>query len=693
MSGIVGIFNKSGHAIESQVLETMLQSLAHRGPDGSKIWQGDGIRLGHCMLWTTPESLKEVLPYRDAVTDLVITADARIDNREALLNALALNVAHAAAISDSQIILAAYQKWGRNCPNYLLGDFAFAIWDGRKQTLFCARDHFGIKPFYYCNCDRYFIFASEIKALLAVPDVSRQLNERRIADYFLEPMLDSKSDTVYEEIFRLPPAHWVNVTAQADFNPGCYWSLDCTAIVTLPTDEDYAAAFRDIFFEAVRCRLRSAFPVGSHLSGGLDSSAITCVAHELLAKSSHTLHTFSNIFDRILSCDEREYFNVVLEQGRYTSHLIEADRLGPLSEWREFFGYLDEPFLGPSHFLVHGLNRATQSSGVRICLDGFDGDTVVSHGSVYFTELARQGKWDTFVAEAKAVSEHFDTSPGTILLGYAMPYLAELAQKHQWLTFAKRVHGISRAFSISRRKLWLQYGIKPYLPQWLLGLVHKLKYGTQKAHQSDTIYPASAIFSPQFSAIFSPQFAERLSISNLYKARELEQRYPHTVREDQHRDLSCGAFTHVLELSDQCASAFSIEVRHPFMDKRLVEFCLALPPEQKLKNGWSRSIMRLALAGVLPEPIRWRGGKASMEENFEHGLLKTDRSIVENALCGGSAKAFLNLALLQEQFQAVVSSPHNQQAPTTAVWKGTALSLWLTLQNQNYGLVQDKSRS
>lgn len=675
MSGIVGIFGKSGHAIESQVLETMLQSIAHRGPDGSKTWQGDGIGLGHCMLWTTPESLKEVLPYRDAAADLVITADARIDNREDLINALALEIVNDRAISDSEIILAAYQTWGQDCPNHLLGDFAFAIWDSRKQTLFCARDHFGIKPFYYCNTDQYFIFASEIKALLAVPDVSRQLNERRIADYFLEPMLESKSDTVYEEIFRLPPAHWVSVEAQADFSPRSYWSLDRTAILTLPTDEDYEAAFRDIFFEAVRCRLRSAFPIGSHLSGGLDSSAITCVAHELLEQAgSHTLHTFSNIFDRISSCDEREYFNVVLEQGRYTSHLIEADRVGPLSEWQEFFRYLDEPFLGPSHFLVHGLNRATQSSGVRICLDGFDGDTVVSHGSVYFTELARQGKWETFVAEAKAVSGHFDTSPGTILSGYAMPYLAELAQKHQWLTFAKRVHGISRAFSISRRKLWLQYGIKPYLPQWLLGLVHKLKYGTQKAHQSDASFPASAVF--------NPQFAERLNIANLYKAHELERRYPDTVREDQYKDLSCGAFTHVLELSDQCASAFSIEVRHPFMDKRLVEFCLALPPEQKLKNGWSRSIMRRALAGVLPEAIQWRGGKASMEENFEHGLLHTDRAIVENALsgnAGGSAKTFLNLELLQQQFQFLVLSPEQQQAPTTAVWKGTALSLWLKL--------------
>jgi asparagine synthase (glutamine-hydrolysing) len=427
--------------------------------------------------------------------------------------------------------------------------------------------------------------------------------------------------------------------------------------------------------------------MGSHLSGGLDSSAITCVAHQLLAQSSHPLHTFSNIFERISSCDEREYFNVVLEQGHYTPHFIEADRLGPLSEWQDFFRYLDEPFLGPSHFLVHGLNRATQSSGVRICLDGFDGDTVVSHGSVYFTELAHQGKWETFVTEAKAVSRHFDISPGTILLGYAVPYLIELAQKHQWLTFAKRVNGISQTFTISRRKLWLQYGVKPCLPQWLLGIVRKLKYGSPKAGQLDNSLNASAVF--------NPQFAERLGIPSLCKARQLSQRHPQSVREDQYEDLSSGAFTHVLELSDHCASAFSIEVRHPFMDRRLVEFCLALPPEQKLKNGWSRSIMRRALVGILPEPIRWRGGKASMEENFEYGLIHTDRTIVENSLSGhgdGSTQAFLNLELLQKQFQSLILSPQNRQAQATAVWKGTALSLWMALQNQSNGLTQEQLR-
>jgi asparagine synthase (glutamine-hydrolysing) len=664
MSGIVGIFNKNGGAVESPALERMLHSLNHRGPDASHIWQRDCIGLGHCMLWTTPESLNEVLPLYESATDLVIAADARIDNREELLNALELDTNKKKDISDSEIVLAAYQKWGKDCPKHLLGDFVFVIWDGRNQTLFCARDHFGIKPFYYYSCEQYFVFASEIKALLAF-GVPAKLNELRIADYFLEPMLDDRSTTVYENILRLPPAHWATVEAQTEFNPQRYWALDSQATLPPATDEDYATAFRDIFFKAVRCRLRSAFPVGAHLSGGLDSSTVTCVAHEILRSTSHKLHTFSNIFDRFPSCDEREYFDRVLEQGSYIPHFIQADRSGPLSDWQDFFQYFDEPFLGPSHFLVHGLNQATQEAGVRICLDGFDGDTVVSHGAFYLAELARQGDWETFIAEAKAVSQYFDTSPETLLLGYGLPCLSELSQKWQWLTFAKRINELNHRFKLSRRKLWFQYGLKPNLPKWLLDTFRRIRYGDREKGQANTV--------------LNPQFAAKPSIKKRCKSRDLRQNHPVSVREEQYSVLTSGIFTHVLELSDQCASAFSIEVRHPFMDKRLVEFCLALPPEQKLNNGWSRVVMRRAMAGILPEAIRWRGGKASMEENFEQGLINTDKALIEKTLFDNAitATAFLNLEFLQQRFKVALSRCEDRQSSAMAIWQGTTLSLWL----------------
>src|SRR3989441_8528576 len=258
----------------------------------------------------------------------VLTADARIDNRAELLAALGRGV----EATDAELILGAYQRWGERAPEHLLGDFAFAIWDGRREVLFCARDHFGVKPFYYHHAPgRLFAFGSEIKALLALAEVPRRLNETRVADY-LVPLLEDKEITFYEEIVRLPPAHRMTVSRDG-MRIEQSWALDPTREIRLKSDAEYAAAFREIFTEAVRCRLRSAFPVGSMLSGGLDSSSIVCVARKLLAEDGGgKLHTFSAIFPDVPECDEREYIEAVLGGHGVKPHYVRGDRLSPLAD-------------------------------------------------------------------------------------------------------------------------------------------------------------------------------------------------------------------------------------------------------------------------------------------------------------------------------------------------------------------------
>ncbi len=187
-------------------------------------------------------------------------------------------------VTDAELILRAYKRWGERSPEHLLGDFAFAIRDAHRDVLFCARDHFGVKPFYYHHAPgRLFCFASEIKGLLALAEVPRRLNETRVADY-LVPLLEDKVITFYEEIVRLPPAHRMTVSRDG-VRIEEYWALDPTREIRMKSGEEYAEAFREIFTEAVHCRLRSAFPVGSMLSGGLDSSSIVCVARKLIAKN------------------------------------------------------------------------------------------------------------------------------------------------------------------------------------------------------------------------------------------------------------------------------------------------------------------------------------------------------------------------------------------------------------------------
>jgi asparagine synthase (glutamine-hydrolysing) len=260
MSGIVGLWRLDGQPVARAELMRMAESLAHRGPDGGGVWNDGAVGLAHRMLRTTPESFREWLPLANATGDLILTADARIDNREELIAELGLADRPLDEISDSRLILGAYEKWGEGCPEKLLGDFAFAIWDGRCRRLFCARDHVGVKPFYYYRSARVFAFASEIKALLSLGAVPRQLNEVRVADHLVGNFAD-RTITFYRDIFRLPAAHSMTVTAEDPCPP--YWSW-ILARIPPAIGREYAG-LREIFTCLRACERITA---GSLLSGG-----------------------------------------------------------------------------------------------------------------------------------------------------------------------------------------------------------------------------------------------------------------------------------------------------------------------------------------------------------------------------------------------------------------------------------------
>jgi len=269
MSAILGIYYLDCRPVDRMDLDRMIETLAHRGSDGSGVWNDKSVGLGHRMLWTTPESLHEQLPLTSKNGDLTITADARIDNRDELLAALGLAAWAHGEITDSELILRAYEHWGDGAPERLVGDFAFAVWDERRQALFCARDHLGVKPFYYHQSGRVVAFASEVKALFTVPAVPRRLNATRVGDY-LGGIFEDQAGTFYRDVCRLPAGHFM-VVAPGTARTQSYYRLDPSREIRLRSDDEYADAFRERFTEAVRDRLRSAYPVGSSLSGGLDS--------------------------------------------------------------------------------------------------------------------------------------------------------------------------------------------------------------------------------------------------------------------------------------------------------------------------------------------------------------------------------------------------------------------------------------
>jgi asparagine synthase (glutamine-hydrolysing) len=637
MSGIFGIFRRDGQPVTCAELERMSDTLAHRGPDGHDLWHDGPVGLGHRMLWTTPESLHEQLPFSHRDAGLTITADARIDNRDELLPLLGLTNRPAEFVSDSQVILAAYEKWGEACPEHLLGDFAFVIWDAREQKLFCARDHFGVKPFYYYCSDDMFAFASEIKALFQLASISRRINEDRIAAH-LTYITEDRTSTYFQNILRLSPAS-VIIIRGAKESQAIYWQLDANRDAPPSTDQEYADRFREIFTAAVRCRLRSAGPVGSLLSGGLDSSSIACMARTLLADdNSQPLPTFSAVFDTISSCDERPYINAVLNTGGFDPSYVEADRINPLDEIDRIFWHKDAPHVGPNVSMIWNLHRTAQEKGVRVLLDGNDGDSTVSHGYGYLRELAVSRRWILLAREAAGSAATDELSPWLVIWSYIRVFGIQgddlFAHFLRWLRHVRHV------FKRSRSIASINYGWR-YIVEPTYAAKHDLEARYRKWQNASSL--ASV-----------------------------------TCRDEHYRVLTNPIQVAALEEMDALSAARGLESRYPFWDKRLIEFCLSLPATQKLKGGWSRLVMRRAMGGILPENIQWRKTKTEFVYGFLSRLICGNEGRLECLHSQPFLADYINLDALKAVYHRLMGNPlHRHRPDIVPYWHTIACAAWI----------------
>ena len=628
MSGIVGYLNLNAQAVDRQLLDKMVDVLAHRGPDGAKVWNEGVVGLGHRMLWTTPESLNEMLPLQSG--NLTITADARIDNRDDLLRQLDFGGRQPKDIADSEIILEAYLKWGDDCPDKLLGDFAFSIWDESEQKLFCARDYFGVKPFYYYHAPhRFFAFASEIKGLLCLPDVPKEINDVMIAEY-LSFAFEDESNTFFENIFRLPPAHTL-VIQNGNMHIRSYWDLDPTQELRLGSDEEYAERYRELFTESVRARMRSAFPVGSMLSGGLDSSSITCVARDLLReKGAIPLPTFSGIYEHRMECDEREYMEAVHSGGGFEPHFIFFDHLRPLGNLGNHLWHIDQPYYAPNLFTSAALWQTAKQQDVRVLLEGFMGDQVVSNGETYLVELAR---------------------------------------KFQFRQLSKEIHALEQQGQLdaSGNFVWKyikREGLKPRIPAPMLQLWHNLQ-GREAPE-------------PHVDELINPAFAQKTGLATRLMELQGHHYMPSKLARAMHYyQISSGINSASLETLNHVSQGMGLDVRLPYLDKRLVEFCLAIPAQQKLSDGWPRMIVRRGMRDILPEAICWRNNKANMSSNFTGSLLDFEQTKMEDIVFRDCEilEPYINLPKLHEIYRRFTSRGGGDDGST--IVSNVMLATWL----------------
>lgn len=497
-------------------------------------------------------SPRNLLPCIDGLT---IAADVRLDNRAELCAELGLHAAEPEDRVDAELILRAYQRWGTDCARRFLGDFAFAIWDESAGRLFCARDFVGVRPFYYHHSpsDGSFVFASDLRAMAAHPGVPSQLDLTFVASVlktgtgkFVHPEY-----TYYHSLKKLAPAHCLTVDANG-LRCWAYWQPGKTSERRYADEQDYVEELLTLLQAAVACRVSSPQPVGAHISGGLDSSSVAVLAHRALLAQGRVVTGFSwspplpQDPSEMLPNDERKLVEAVRAAEnlpiRYTS-LTPAHILAHARR---------DITLQPTTTLQFELAASEDAArlGIRTMLSGWGGDELLAfNGRGYFSDLWRRGRWLTLQRE--------------------------LSQR-------ARLHG---------GKVWRQWitdGIYPLIPT---GILSRLRSDDSSAPR-----PLPGYLRPEFAAALSR--VDPLTSSDAGERPG--------VRRMQIALLQHGHLSYRMESWASHGATLGLSYAFPLLDRRLVEFALSIPDYFFFKNGWKRYLYRTAMAGILPDSVRWQ---------------------------------------------------------------------------------------
>jgi asparagine synthase (glutamine-hydrolysing) len=418
MCGIAGIIS-SGTGSERNVIESMTNSIAHRGPDGDGHWvSSDGrAALGHRRLAIIDLSDGGRQPMFYAEGRYTITFNGEIYNYLELREALEKEGVRFESASDTEVLLALFHKKKEKCLADLDGMFAFAIWDDVEKKLFCARDRFGEKPFYFAFHNDSFYFASEMKALWKA-GVPRNVDERMLFNFLRDGYVYNPhdlSETFFRGITKLKAAHFFYISPEDKaVRQERYWDLDPEAIDDSITQEQACARFRELFDTSVERRLRADVPVGSSLSGGLDSTLIVCTIDKLRSGSGKRQATFSARFPGFAK-DEGRYMELVIGRTNVEPHFVTPDDEGLAEELETLFHHQEEPFGSASIYAQYCVMRLAKQNNVTVLMDGQGADELLAGYHGYFQDFHRElkihgnGEWK---AERAAYREKHRSNSG-----------------------------------------------------------------------------------------------------------------------------------------------------------------------------------------------------------------------------------------------------------------------------------------
>jgi asparagine synthase (glutamine-hydrolysing) len=612
MSGIIGIFDRRGDRIDRATLDNMVSRMSFWGPDGVIVWQDGPIALALLKHNTTPESVGEQQPRRNGTADLVLIADARLDNREELFDIFGIPRSRQSAMTDSELIERSYERWALETPAHLIGDFAFAVWDRKRRRIFCARDHCGVRPLFYCETSGVFAFASAIKGLWGVPGISRGLDDGAIADYLVN-LRAPGGGTFYQSVQRLGPGHTLSVTSDR-LEISRYWALDRLADIRLKSDNEYLEAFRQTFGHAVRGRLRCIRPIGIMLSGGLDSSAVAGVAaRELAARGArlHAIHAMPQPGAKFpvpygWVADEIKYLDALREQHpNIDIHREFALGLTPLSDLEASFWRHDRPTRAANNrYWLESVLKTAQTRGIGVLLTGEFGNVTLSwHGEGTLPNLARRGRWLALAREIRAICDRREA-------GF-------------WKTLRSAI-------------------IAPLLP-----------------FRARVLYSTLVKRRPPWgeTSLINPEFARRSRVVDRFRARGMDPTFhplPDT-RAERRRYLA----DDIGEIWASSGASFGLVASDPTADKRVIEFCLAIPDDQFLRRGEPRRLVRHAMRGIVPSAILDRNDRGLQgADRFDRlgDPLAVLRDEVDRISRSELVRPYLNLALMRQLLQ-IASSP------------------------------------
>lgn len=541
MCGICGIINFNNKPVRENFLKEMMRTMKHRGPDDEGIFIQNNVGLGFVRLSIIDLSPAGHQPMVSVDKRFIIVFNGEIYNYLELRKELTFLGYSFNTNSDTEVLLISYIHWGKDCLHHFNGMWAFVILDKLKNEIFCARDRFGVKPFYYSLENNQFIFGSDISSILKVLPCKPTVNEQIVFDYLVFNRTDQNEKTFFNEVIKLAHGHCITINLESSsFNHQSSIKKWYDLRSNLKTPFDSSEEFRDMLSSSIGLRLRSDVPVGVCLSGGLDSSAI--VSTLLKDYSKGDLNTFSAIYGKGIQGDESVFIDEY-RQSLSKMHFITPTANTLLEDIPRFIKAHSEPIPSTSPYAQFKVMELAKKH-VVVTLDGQGADEQLAgyhyFFGFYFKELLANLKLLRLLTEASAYVKSHKSLYGIRSMGYFM--------------LPSVLRGKARVFETG------------YL---LPGFVRR--------HEKDNSIAATLYSSPSLHEALLDHFEYKLE--------------------------------HLLKWEDKNSMWFSLEARIPFLDFRLVERTLSLPPEKLIKYGTTKYILRQSMKGTLPETIRLRKDK------------------------------------------------------------------------------------